>query len=206
FIEDFYKIAKPLTVLTQKSKTFDWGEEQENAFQTLKDKFCNAPILALLDGPEDFVVYCDALGLGLGCVLMQRGKGSWDVHLPLVEFLYNNSYHSSMRCAPFEDLFGRKCRSLIMSAEFEEGQLIRPELVQKTNDKILQIKDRLKAARDRQKSYVDKRRKPLEFSVGPVAYRLDLPEELNSVHDTFQVSNLKTCLADLTLQVLLDEI
>ncbi|GJZ91371.1 putative reverse transcriptase domain-containing protein [Tanacetum coccineum] len=71
--------------------------------------------------------------------------GSWDVHLPLVEFSYNNSYHSSVRCAPFEALYGRKCRSPIMWAE---------------------IKDRLKAARDRQKSYVDKRRKPLEFSVG----------------------------------------
>ncbi|GJT84324.1 putative reverse transcriptase domain-containing protein [Tanacetum coccineum] len=60
--------------LTEKSKTFDWGEEQELAFQTLKDKLCNAPILALPDGPEDFVVYCDASGIGLGCVLMQRGK------------------------------------------------------------------------------------------------------------------------------------
>ncbi|GJZ88013.1 putative reverse transcriptase domain-containing protein [Tanacetum coccineum] len=63
-----------LTILTQKSKTFDWGEEQELAFQTLKDKLCNAPVLALPDGPEDFVVYCDASGIGLGCVLMQRGK------------------------------------------------------------------------------------------------------------------------------------
>ncbi|GKB59474.1 putative reverse transcriptase domain-containing protein [Tanacetum coccineum] len=74
FIENFSKIAKPLTVLTQKTRTFDWGEEQENTFQTLKDKLCNAPVIALLDGPEDFVVYCDASGLGLGCVLMQRGK------------------------------------------------------------------------------------------------------------------------------------
>ncbi|GKC01922.1 putative reverse transcriptase domain-containing protein [Tanacetum coccineum] len=74
FIENFSKIAKLLTVLTQKSKTFDWGEEQENAFQTLKDKLCNAPVLALPDGPEEFVVYCDAFGLGLGCVLMQSGK------------------------------------------------------------------------------------------------------------------------------------
>ncbi|GKB25488.1 putative reverse transcriptase domain-containing protein [Tanacetum coccineum] len=55
------------------SKTYDWGEE-ENTFQTLKDKLCNAPVLALLDGLEDFVVYYDASGLGLGCVLMQRGK------------------------------------------------------------------------------------------------------------------------------------
>ncbi|GJY26771.1 reverse transcriptase domain-containing protein [Tanacetum coccineum] len=443
FIENFSKIAKSLTILTQKCKTFDWGEEQELAFQTLKDKLCNAPVLALPDGPEDFVVYCDASGIGLGCVLMQRGKviayasrqlkiheknyttydlelvfnislkelnmrqrpwielfsdydceiryhpgkanvvadalrlqkgldemieqksdgtlyyldricvplkgkrywwpgmkrdiaeyvskcltclkvnaehqrpsgllqqpeipvwkwegiamdfdykmdrlarlylneivarhgvpisiisdrivvshqeqsmqkalgtrldmstayhpqtdghsertiqtledmlracvldfrGSWDVHLLLVEFSYNNSYHSSVRCAPFEALYDRKCRSPIMWAE---------------------------AARDRQKSYADKRRKPLEFSVGDyvllkvspwkgvvhfgkkgklaprfvgpfeiiekvghMAYQLDLPEELNGVHDMFHVSNLKKCLADPTLQVPLDEI
>ncbi|GJQ97500.1 putative reverse transcriptase domain-containing protein [Tanacetum coccineum] len=74
FIENFSKIAKSLTILTQKCKTFDWGEEEELAFQTLKDKLCNAPVLALPDGPEDFVVYCDASGIGLGYVLMQRGK------------------------------------------------------------------------------------------------------------------------------------
>ncbi|GKC93210.1 putative reverse transcriptase domain-containing protein [Tanacetum coccineum] len=72
FIENFSKITKPLTILNQKNKTYVWGEEHEEAFQILKDKLCNAPILALLGGPEDFVVYCDASGLGLGCVLMQR--------------------------------------------------------------------------------------------------------------------------------------
>ncbi|GKG41444.1 putative reverse transcriptase domain-containing protein, partial [Tanacetum coccineum] len=66
FIKNLSKIAKSLTILTQKSKTFDWGEEQKTTFQTLKDKLCNAPVLALADGPEDFVVYC--------CILMQRGK------------------------------------------------------------------------------------------------------------------------------------
>ncbi|GKE58136.1 hypothetical protein Tco_1497321, partial [Tanacetum coccineum] len=70
------------------------------------------------------------------------------------------------RCAPFEALYGRKCRSPIMWAEVGEGQLIGPELVQETTEKISQIKDRLKAARDRQKSYANKRRKPIEFSVG----------------------------------------
>ncbi|GJZ53215.1 putative reverse transcriptase domain-containing protein [Tanacetum coccineum] len=74
FIENFSKVAKSLTILTQKCKTFDWGEEQELSFQTLKDKLCNVPFLALLDGPEDFVVYCDTSGIGLGCVLMQRGE------------------------------------------------------------------------------------------------------------------------------------
>ncbi|GJV68053.1 putative reverse transcriptase domain-containing protein [Tanacetum coccineum] len=93
-------------------------------------------------------------------------EGSWDVHLPLVEFLFNNSYHYSVRCASLEDLYGRKCRSPIMWAEVEEGQLIGPELVQETIEKISQIKDRLNAVRDHHKSYVDKRRKPLEFSVG----------------------------------------
>nr|GEW75171.1 putative reverse transcriptase domain-containing protein [Tanacetum cinerariifolium] len=60
--------------LTKKCKTFDWGEEQELEFQTLKDKLCNAPILAILDGLEDFMVYCDASEIGLGCVLMQKSK------------------------------------------------------------------------------------------------------------------------------------
>ncbi|GJW58418.1 hypothetical protein Tco_0105149 [Tanacetum coccineum] len=104
--------------------------------------------------------------------------------------------------------------TILVIAEFGEGRLIGPEFVQETTEKISQIKDRLKATRDRQKSYVDKRRKPPEFNVGdyiiekvgPVAYRLRLPEELNDVHDTFNVSNLKKCLADLTLQVPLDEI
>nr|GEV42976.1 putative reverse transcriptase domain-containing protein [Tanacetum cinerariifolium] len=74
FIKNFSKIAKPPTILTQKSKTFDWGEEQESAFQTLKDKLCNAHVLALLEGTKNFVVYCDVSGLGLEYVLMQRGK------------------------------------------------------------------------------------------------------------------------------------
>nr|GFA54212.1 putative reverse transcriptase domain-containing protein [Tanacetum cinerariifolium] len=92
--------------------------------------------------------------------------GSWDVHLPLVEFSYNNSYHFSVMCAIFEALYGWKCRSPIMWAEVGEGQLIGHELVQETTEKISQIKDKLNAKRDRQKSYADKRRKPLEFSVG----------------------------------------
>ncbi|GJY78694.1 reverse transcriptase domain-containing protein [Tanacetum coccineum] len=92
--------------------------------------------------------------------------GSWDVHLPLAEFSYNNSYHTSIRCAPFEALYGRKCRSPVLWAEIGEGSLIGPELVQETTDKVVVIKERLQAARDRQKSYADNRRKPLEFEVG----------------------------------------
>ncbi|GKD63513.1 putative reverse transcriptase domain-containing protein, partial [Tanacetum coccineum] len=102
-----------------------------------------------------------------------------------------------------------------------ESRLIRPKLVQETTDKVVLIKERLKAARDRQKSYADNR---LHFGnkgtlapryvepfkilerIGPVAYRLRLPQELSSVHDTFHVSNLKKCLADANLHVPLEEI
>ncbi|GJV38258.1 putative reverse transcriptase domain-containing protein [Tanacetum coccineum] len=73
-------------------------------------------------------------------------EGSWDVYLPLIEFSYNNSYHYSVRCAPFEALYDRKCRSSIMWGEVGEGQLIGPELVQETTENISQIKDRLKVS------------------------------------------------------------
>ncbi|GJZ01370.1 putative reverse transcriptase domain-containing protein [Tanacetum coccineum] len=74
FIEGFSKIAKPMTKLTQKSVKFNWGEKEETAFQTLKQKLCSAPILALPEGSENFVVYCDASHKGLGAVLMQKEK------------------------------------------------------------------------------------------------------------------------------------
>ncbi|KAI3827998.1 hypothetical protein L1987_02087 [Smallanthus sonchifolius] len=74
FIEGFSKIAQPLTALTQKSKPYNWGDTQESAFQLLKQKLCNAPILSLPEGTDDFVVYCDTSIQGLGCVLMQREK------------------------------------------------------------------------------------------------------------------------------------
>ncbi|KAI3754853.1 hypothetical protein L1987_54645 [Smallanthus sonchifolius] len=74
FIEGFSKISQPLTALTQKGKAYNWGDNQESAFQHLKQKLCSAPILALSEGTYDFVVYCDASIQGLGCVLMQREK------------------------------------------------------------------------------------------------------------------------------------
>ncbi|GKE48168.1 putative reverse transcriptase domain-containing protein [Tanacetum coccineum] len=98
------------------------------------------------------------------CVI-NFGK-SWDRNIPLVVFSYNNSYHTSIKATPFEALYGRKCRSLICWAEVGDAQLTGPEIVHETTEKIIQIKKRIQAARDRQKNYADRRRKPLEFQVG----------------------------------------
>ncbi|GJU62336.1 hypothetical protein Tco_1244171 [Tanacetum coccineum] len=81
-------------------------------------------------------------------------------------YRFGGSYQLSIRCAPFEALYGRKCRSPVLWAEIGESSLIGPELVQETTDKVVLIKEKLKAARDHQKSYADNRRKPLEFEVG----------------------------------------
>ncbi|GJX10069.1 putative reverse transcriptase domain-containing protein [Tanacetum coccineum] len=175
------------------------------------------------------------------CVI-DFGSG-WDKHLPLAEFSYNNSYHASIKAAPFEALYGRKCRSPVCWSEVGDAQLTGPEMIRETTEMIVQIKNRLLAARSRQKSYADVRRKPLEFEVGdkvmlkvspwkgvvrfgkrgklspryigpfkilsrvgPVAYKLELPRELQGIHNTFHVSNLKKCLSDEDLIIPLDEV
>ncbi|GJV56538.1 putative reverse transcriptase domain-containing protein [Tanacetum coccineum] len=98
------------------------------------------------------------------CVI-DFGKG-WVKHLPLAEFSYNNSYHASIKAAPYEALYGRKCRSPVCWAEVGEAQLTGPELIQETTEKVVLIKQRMQAAQDRQKSYADRKRKPMEFEVG----------------------------------------
>ncbi|GJR76357.1 putative reverse transcriptase domain-containing protein [Tanacetum coccineum] len=364
FIEGFSKIAKPMTKLTQKKVKFEWGDKQEAAFQLLKQKLCSAPILALPEGSEDFIAYCDASKKGLGAVLMQREKTaaripenikSKDVRGMLIEnakfpeaireqkleprtdgtlclngrswllcygdlrtIIMHESHKSKYSIHPgsdkmYQDMkklywwpnmnadiatYVRKCltcakvkaehpkairivvtqdypngelglditwilsRSFLRHGQSErtiqtledmlracaidfgkvgEAQILGPELIQETTEKIIQIKQRMQAARDRQKSYADLKRKPMEFQVGDkvmlkvspwkgvvrfgkrgklnpryvgpfkvlekvgeVAYKLELPEELSRVHNTFHVSNLKKCHADEPLAVPLD--
>ncbi|GJR29512.1 putative reverse transcriptase domain-containing protein [Tanacetum coccineum] len=231
FIEEFSKIAKPMTKLTQNSVKFEWGDKEEAAFQLLKQKLYSTPILALLEGTENFVVFAilciktneiilersgsrhgvpvsiisdrdsrftscfwQSLQKDLGtqldmsvayhpqtngqskrtihiledtlrtCVI-DFGNG-WDKHLPLVEFSYNNIYHTNIKAAPFEELYGRKCQSPVCWAKVGDVQLTVQEIVHETTEKIVQIKSKIQAARDRQKSYANVRRKPLEFQVG----------------------------------------
>nr|GEV13669.1 ent-kaur-16-ene synthase, chloroplastic-like [Tanacetum cinerariifolium] len=310
FIENFSRITQPLTLLTQKDKKFDWGEEHEKSFQTLKDAMCS-----------------DASGKGLGCVLMQRSKileaqketfkevnmqgealrgldkqidrkeddamyfvgriwiplvgnlrtlvmdkahksrysihprankmyhdlrdvywwpgikkdlaiyvskalgtrldmstaypsqtdgqsertiqtledmlracvidfgRSWDTHLPLAELFYNNSYHTSIKCALFEALCERKYRSPIVWAEVGESKMIGPEI-----NGVVRFEKKGKLAPIFVGSF-----KIIEW-VSLVACRLKLPQELNGIHDAFHVSNLKNYIADETLHVSLDEI
>ncbi|GJR47338.1 putative reverse transcriptase domain-containing protein [Tanacetum coccineum] len=96
---------------------------------------------------------------------LQNALG-WVNHLPLVEFSYNNSYHASIKATPFEALYGRKCRSPVCWTEVGEAQILSPELIQETTERIVQIKQRMQATRDRQKSNADLKRKPMEFQVG----------------------------------------
>ncbi|KAD3336801.1 hypothetical protein E3N88_32320 [Mikania micrantha] len=168
---------------------------------------------------------------------------SGETHLPLVEFSYNNSYHTSIKAVPFEALYGRKCRSPICWAKVGDSQLTGPELVHETTEKMVQFRNRMAAARDRQKNYADKRRRPPKCQVGdkvllkgspwksvihfgkrgklnpryigpfeilkrigPVAYQLNPPAELDGVHNIFHASNLKKCLSDETLVIPPDEI
>ncbi|GKB14049.1 putative reverse transcriptase domain-containing protein [Tanacetum coccineum] len=300
-----------------KNKKYKWGVEQEEAFHTLKSNLCDAPILSLPDGVDDFVVYCDTSNQGIGCVLMQRDKKELNMRQRRWIELFSDfeceiPYHPGMANVVANALSRKErvkpkhvramamtiwsgVRGIILAAQSEafkqENVLaerlhvggVRTIIIDKdhktryyvhpgadkmyhdlrdmywwpgmkrdiatyvskclTCSKVVLIKEKLKAVRDCQKSYADNRRKPLEFEVGdrvllkvslwkgmirfgtkgklapryvgpfeilerigPIAYRLRLPEELSSVHDTFHVSNLKKCLAHANLHAPLDEI
>ncbi|GJR42473.1 putative reverse transcriptase domain-containing protein [Tanacetum coccineum] len=176
------------------------------AYHTQTDRQSERTIQTL----EDMLRAC-AIGFGKG----------WVNHLPLVELSYNNSYHASIKAAPFEAVYGRKCRSPVCWAEVGEVQLTGPELVQETTEKIIQIKQRIQVG-DKVMLKVSPWKGVVRFGkwgklnpryvgpfkvlerVGDIAYKLELPEEQNRVHNMFHVSNLKKCHADEPLAVPLD--
>ena len=162
-------------------------------------------------------------------------KGSWDRHIPLIEFVYNNSFQSSIGMAPYGALYGRKCRTLLCWTELSERKVIGPDLIQKTEEKVKMIRKRLKVAIDRQKSYAEMKRKDIRYEirekvflkvspwkkvmrfgengklsprfirpyeviekVGPVAYRLALPPDLEKIHNVFHVSMLRRNYSNLS--------
>ncbi|KAG8481219.1 hypothetical protein CXB51_025969 [Gossypium anomalum] len=160
---------------------------------------------------------------------------AWEDYLPLAEFAYNNSYQASIQMAPYEALYGRRCRTPSCWTELGERQVLGPELIADTEEKVRIIRDRLREASDRQKSYADLKRKKIEYSmgdmvflkvspwkkilrfgkkgklsprfirpyrvlkrVGPVAYQLELPPDLDRIHDVFHVSMLRHYRSDPT--------
>ncbi|KAA3464254.1 DNA/RNA polymerases superfamily protein [Gossypium australe] len=149
----------------------------------------------------------------LRCCILEF-QSSWEKFLPLVEFAYNNSFQSSLKMAPYEALYGRKCRTPLYWTELKENRIHGVDLVRETEEKVKAIRECLKAASDRQNSYSDLKRKEIEFGrkgklsphfigpyeiterVGPVAYRLALPSELEKIHDVFHVSILRRYRSD----------
>ncbi|KAA3474222.1 reverse transcriptase [Gossypium australe] len=136
-----------------------------------------------------------------GCVIDFRG--SREDFLPLAKFANNNSYQSSIQMAPYEALYGRKCCTPTCWTELGERQLLGPELVSETEEKVKFIRARLKEAFDRHKSYANLNRKEIEFSVGD---QLELPLELNWIHDVFHVSILRRYRSDPSHVVSVEEI
>ncbi|GJU85988.1 putative reverse transcriptase domain-containing protein [Tanacetum coccineum] len=137
-LRTFLRELSSLTILTQKCKTFDWGEEQELSFQTLKDKLCNAPVLALPNRLKDFVVYCDASGIGLGRVLMQRRKSS-------VIFCQKELKYATMSLDRVVWLITDLCKSLPSWVKANVGGLQKglDEMIKQRSDGTLYYLDRI---------------------------------------------------------------
>nr|GEW22192.1 putative reverse transcriptase domain-containing protein [Tanacetum cinerariifolium] len=164
FIEGFSLISKPLTKLTQKNKKYEWGKEEEEAFETLKEKLCSAPILVLPEGTEDFVVYCDASLKGYGAVLMQREKRIREAQEGAMKKKYARKENLGRLIKPiFEFRLDGTCYFGNYVWLMRNGGL--RNFVMHESDKS-----------NRQKSYADKRLKPLEFKVGDMVLVKDVEE------------------------------
>ncbi|GJV08568.1 putative reverse transcriptase domain-containing protein [Tanacetum coccineum] len=186
FTDLINQIARPMTKLTQKSMMFDWGEKAEAVFQLLKQKLCSAPILALPEGSENFVVYCNASHKGLGAILSAQSEARKE------ENFITEDMHVARDCQKSYAYVRRK------PLEFKVG------------DKVM-----LKVSPWKGVIHFGKWGKLNPHYIGPfkiiakvvtIAYRLELPKQLSRVHSTFHISNLKKCLYDKTLAIPLDEI
>ena len=211
----------PVSIVSDRDPRFTsrfWGKFQEQMGTKVKLSTAFHP---QTDGQSERTI--QTLEDMLRACVIEFG-GEWERHLPLAEFSYNNSYHSSIGMPPYEMLYGRKCRTPICWGEVGEKIIGGVEIVAQTNELIKIVRERLATAQSRQKSYADKRRSDLEFEVGEhvllkvspwkgiirfrkrgklgpryigpyriearvgkVAYRLELPEELSAIHNTFHV-------------------
>ncbi|GJU26315.1 putative reverse transcriptase domain-containing protein [Tanacetum coccineum] len=221
------KIAKPLTLLTQKNKAYVWGDKQDEAFQILKEKLCNAPVLALPDGPDDFVVYCGGIELLSDFTMCEihipPGQGDTSVthNCWVADAFEQDSLLATEILSDCE--MGHDSNGLVTNNGEVSKDLIPMSLWDTWLCQYQSFQDRVgrsrklfwQAFQDALVVRFGKKGKlapryvgPFEIveCVGPVAYRLKLPQELSCVHDTFHVSNLKKCLAEPDVQVPLDEI
>nr|GEX21359.1 hypothetical protein [Tanacetum cinerariifolium] len=196
FIKGFSLISKPLTKLTQKNKKYEWGKDEEEAFQLLKQKLCCAPTLSLPEGTEDFVVYCDASLKGFRAKELNMRQRRW-IEL-LSDYDCEICYHPD-KVNVVADALSRKereplrVRALVMTVHQNLPEQIRNAqsgAMKKKNVKAKNLGRLIKAI----------------FKIRSDGIRLDLPRELQGIYNTFRVSNLKKCLSNESLIIPLDEI
>ena len=242
FVKGFSMIAAPMTRLLQKNVKFEWGEECQRSFDKLKAFLTEAPVLTQPTCGKEYVIFSDASLNGLGCVIMQEGKVVAYASRQLKPHEKNYPMHDLELAAIVfalkiwrHYLYGRKCRTPLCWKELSEKKVIDPDLIQETEEKVKMIRERLKISNDRQKSYVDMKRKDIRYEIGkkvflkvsrwkkvmrfgkkgklsprfigpyevkkkkkmgPVAYRLALPPELEKIHSVFHVSMLRRYRSD----------